>query len=508
VLVISHSVRERNPAEGSLLAWWLMLPTIILVSGITVLWPPADYARTEWSNALQTFAQTRLELEPQQEERPAAAPKWNRELKEVDLSRVGPKSMERTPVLDYRSDVRISYLRGVSLGVYEKNTWESVSSAAYRAEGVQGEPLLPVGDGASMLEVRTDSGSPLLYTTYYLSELPTDAQTVDDAYVQNSMRVTSYTMFFSPYLQNLTPMPTEYDRFVAEQYLQIPEELQEPLAEIVAAAGLQQASAETVANYVRSSGVYDLNTPSIPNGEEFVLYFLQESHRGYCVHFASATTMLLRSVGIPARYVTGYLVSGPVNQWNEVTEADAHAWVEYYAAGQGWMPLDPTPASAGAEPVQPQTPDDAPQEADQPEQKPEYDIAPQQSPPQKQPVQPEQRSLQLQKLWWLITVPCVGLLVWLRRIIGLRYRRERCAKGHPNRRALIWWRWLVQFSKAEKVSISEELVCLAEKARFSQHTMQQEELDCLQLAVEQRIDALRQTSFWKRMWYQYGLVLF
>lgn len=48
---------------------------------------------------------------------------------------------------------------------------------------------------------------------------------------------------------------------------------------------------------------------STPVRKDFVSYFLQEQKEGYCAHFASAATLLLRSYGIPARYVEGYAVS-------------------------------------------------------------------------------------------------------------------------------------------------------------------------------------------------------
>lgn len=512
VLVISHSVRERSPAEGSRLAWWLVLPTIILISGITVLWPPADYVRADWSDALQTVAEAQIELEAWQEEIFSDAPRWSRELKEVDLSRVGPKVLTGTHVLDYRTDASLSYLRGVSLGVYSDNSWEAVSSAAYQAQGSSGTPLVQAWTGSAMLEVKTRTREPQLYTTYYLAEVPADAQPVDDAYVQNTLRITEYTMRYEPYLQKLTQISADYEQFAMEQYLQIPEELRQPLTELVLAAGLQGASADAVADFVRSSGVYDLNTPRVPDGKDFVLYFLQESHQGYCVHFASAATMLLRSVGIPARYVTGYAVNGPVNEWNAVTEDEAHAWVEYYTAGLGWRMLDPTPAAA-VEPDEPEqitegisdeteTPEiQTPEEVQQNQDVPEQTTAQKPSAAEKQTAWPR-------ALLWLLAVPGLALAVWLRRWLGLRYRRERCTNGHPNRQALTWWRWLVQLSKAGNLKIPEELLCLAEKARFSQHTMQPEELAVLQQAVESRIEELRKTPAGKRFWYRYVLVLF
>src|SRR5262249_4618376 len=66
---------------------------------------------------------------------------------------------------------------------------------------------------------------------------------------------------------------------------------------------------------------------------------------GYCEHYATAMVILLRTVGIPARLVTGFLAT----EWNEfggyytVRQQDAHAWVEVYFPRSGWVTMDPTP---------------------------------------------------------------------------------------------------------------------------------------------------------------------
>ena len=97
-------------------------------------------------------------------------------------------------------------------------------------------------------------------------------------------------------------------------------------------------------SYVSSSARYDLNTPAVPDGEDFVSWFLHESETGYCVHFATAAAILLRCMDVPARYVTGFSTNVTAGSWTTVTTDDAHAWVEYYVDGLGWYVLDPTPA--------------------------------------------------------------------------------------------------------------------------------------------------------------------
>lgn len=109
---------------------------------------------------------------------------------------------------------------------------------------------------------------------------------------------------------------------------------------------------------------------------------------------------------------------------------------------------------------------------------------------------------------WILTLPGAAALLWLRRALVLRGRLERCRKGHPNRRALTLWRWLRHLSKADGIALDESLYALAEKARFSQHTITEEELQTLEDARDRRIAALRNQPMKKRLWQRYGQVLY
>jgi len=103
----------------------------------------------------------------------------------------------------------------------------------------------------------------------------------------------------------------------------------------------------TALNYFRNGGFrYTLNPP--PLGEESIDDFLFRTRQGYCEHYASAFTYLMRAAGIPARMVAGYL-GGELNPYGEyliVRQSDAHVWVEVWLSGQGWVRTDPTVAVA------------------------------------------------------------------------------------------------------------------------------------------------------------------
>lgn len=89
---------------------------------------------------------------------------------------------------------------------------------------------------------------------------------------------------------------------------------------------------------------YSLNPPRIPRGAEGNDYFIFESRRGFCVHYASAMVILARACGLPARYAEGYVADefDTDTGFYVVRERDAHAFAEIYIAGYGWMSFEPT----------------------------------------------------------------------------------------------------------------------------------------------------------------------
>lgn len=83
----------------------------------------------------------------------------------------------------------------------------------------------------------------------------------------------------------------------------------------------------------------------IPEGQDFLDFFLFESKKGYCTYFASAMAILARCEGIPTRYVEGFMTAKTCSQNGllELTGRDAHAWTEAYIDQVGWIPFEPTP---------------------------------------------------------------------------------------------------------------------------------------------------------------------
>lgn len=94
--------------------------------------------------------------------------------------------------------------------------------------------------------------------------------------------------------------------------------------------------------------VYTVSPPLL--GQHGVDEFLFETRSGFCEHYASAFTVLMRAAGIPARVVTGYLGGeiNPISDHMIVRQSDAHAWAEVWLEREGWVRVDPTAAVAPA----------------------------------------------------------------------------------------------------------------------------------------------------------------
>jgi len=88
---------------------------------------------------------------------------------------------------------------------------------------------------------------------------------------------------------------------------------------------------------------YRMDVELPPGGRDFVSYFLLDSKEGYCTYYASAMAVMARLAGLPSRYVEGYLVPAEPDGETLVRGENAHAWVEIYFEGIGWIPFDATP---------------------------------------------------------------------------------------------------------------------------------------------------------------------
>ena len=147
----------------------------------------------------------------------------------------------------------------------------------------------------------------------------------------------------------LRKAPHSYPDEIRETYLQLPPRLDPRVKKLAdeVTAGLKNDydKAANIERYLKTRYAYTLDLTGSP-GDNPLAHFLFVRRAGHCEYFASAMTMMLRSIGIPARYVAGFLPG----EYNDVggdyivREGDAHTWVEVYFPGYDWIPFDPTPS--------------------------------------------------------------------------------------------------------------------------------------------------------------------
>ncbi len=101
---------------------------------------------------------------------------------------------------------------------------------------------------------------------------------------------------------------------------------------------------ERVTEYVRGLHPYNAKTSYPPEGEDFVTWFILKGESGICIHYAVSSMILLRMIGIPARYVRGYVdTDSGLDKESIVKASQAHAWFEVFVPEYGWVLGDATP---------------------------------------------------------------------------------------------------------------------------------------------------------------------
>lgn len=152
----------------------------------------------------------------------------------------------------------------------------------------------------------------------------------------------------STQIADLATLEPELDR-----YLQLPETLPQRVRDLAMEITADQESvydqAKAVEQYFRTNGFfYSQNNVAVPEGEtDYVDQFLFDTKVGYCDNFSTSMVVLLRSAGIPARWVKGFAPGEVIETENgeqvfQVTNNNAHSWVEAYLPGIGWMNFEPT----------------------------------------------------------------------------------------------------------------------------------------------------------------------
>ncbi len=304
----------------------------------------------------------------------------------VELGRPGFISMSSTPVLDLtitnrdglnigREDMRPVYLRGAVLSEYDAGRWNRSAMRNPLATRTRLIPpntsLRPRGrvdttewDQQFTISIRSSNNGPsYLFAPWKTVEFRVGSEPMRIGldfergiflkdgiggkldYAVRSMNTAFDTIDFeafdhrSPITQ--TPIEPEIAQLARDILVDAeiePDPALRPIRD-------DQAALRVIERYLRSQYTYTLDAQPVPPGEDATKWFLFERRTGHCEYYASALALMSRSIGVPARVLTGYIVSdyNAMTGQYVVRESNAHAWIEAEIAPGHWRTFDGTP---------------------------------------------------------------------------------------------------------------------------------------------------------------------
>jgi transglutaminase-like putative cysteine protease len=162
-------------------------------------------------------------------------------------------------------------------------------------------------------------------------------------------RYTAEVYVSQPTVRQLRNAGTKYPDWILEKYLQLPENfptrIQELTSEIVAEAKTPYDQTAAITRYLRTEIAYEPLLTAPPPNREPIDWMLFDSKIGFCNYYATAEVLMLRSIGVPARFSAGYSQGEPAGDaYYNVRVRDSHAWPEVFFPGVGWVEFEPTSA--------------------------------------------------------------------------------------------------------------------------------------------------------------------
>lgn len=145
----------------------------------------------------------------------------------------------------------------------------------------------------------------------------------------------------------------EYGAYAESTYMYVPEDKIPRIAELCNTSGVRKGNYTAATNFIISTlnemTTYTTSPGNAPSGVDIAEYFLFDSGKGFCQQYATTAALMYRLLGLPSRYVTGYMVTPSDFHKNSdgtytaiATDEKAHAWVEVYVDGTGWIPTEVT----------------------------------------------------------------------------------------------------------------------------------------------------------------------
>lgn len=485
LLLLTDRVRADSREQGLRLTRWALIPTVLAL-GLLFLLNPQERYENPAKELREAFLVSIRQLPEKLHDGVLAQLTGTRTPPQVELSSLAYQPELGIPVAEAAAERSGPvYLR---LRDYDRYTGTSWVSTEDRYENLSG-----TGDTRGAVVVRELAAQ----NGRLLPVFPEGDTILNDGFAIHAGSETVYRVECMTEAMSARP---------GANWLALPEETTLRAGELLNAVSADwnntRSAAEAVAAYVRECAGYSRRPGAMPEGEtDFALWFLESADEGFCVHFATAAAVLLRSAGIPARYVTGYRLDAEAGQTIRVTSNEAHAWVEYYDYETWtWVLLDATPGIQTLELTEPETQLTQPTPAAEPKET----APPAPTQPPRPPVpEAETRGFPMRNLLWVLGLCLAAGLIEGQRLLRIRLRIRRQRQGISNRRAVAQWQEVCLLHRLLGETPPEELEALAEKAVFSQHVLTGEELNRFRSAAARCRRRLQAQPWWKRVVYRY-----
>lgn len=485
-LYFSSQTRQLNYAHSGVITAVCAVILAVLITVLAVINPVADYERPKWQDNMLNAVQTLTGMKTYNGSgkiSSALAEVGNNVSSEVDFSNAGALKQTGTKVMTVVTDLngRI-YLKGMSYANYENNKWSVLTDeqANDYPQDFQAFIMTANYQERSTVTIDTVNKESIVYTPYYLASINDTFSPVCDVLVSNSDKTTNYSMSVMPFSESeldnfsmdFSSQVYDYDNFVKNYYLKLPYDTKLAMLKIAEENNLTGVSTQNipqaVKQFVSHSASYSLNTQKVPDGRDVAEWFLNDAETGYCMHFANAAAVMLRALGVPARYVTGYCAD-VVDGKAIVTSDNAHAWVEYYDSSIGWIPLDATSSDfevpQATESVQTTTQAQTTSPTVQPTTQAQTT----------KPVKTEVKGKISTPAIIVIIILLIIALAILRIILIRYYRKYSFTHKDYKSRVICIYRYLNKLSVHAKVRIPKKIENICTKAKFSTHNISDEE---------------------------------
>ncbi len=253
------------------------------------------------------------------------------------------------------------YWRGETADYYNGSGWANTFELNETNEGTLRVPnpygsQIPVERAEQVFTLAPDLTTTVVFSANVVAEVDVPDKVIwsDEAgnhYTKEMKSGATYkAVSYIPQFNNrqLRRAKRTNDPTFIKKYLQLPETLPDRVRDKAKAItkGLVNPydKVESIERYLSKTYPYTMEVKPPEKGRDVVDYFLFDLKKGYCTYHSTAMVVLVRSLGIPARWVKGF-ATGTYDVGSGtymVKESDAHAWVEVYFGDHGWVPFEPT----------------------------------------------------------------------------------------------------------------------------------------------------------------------